>query len=251
MCLAQEATETAGAAHWAQDPCSGVYSVTPRGRYDIVIAMTDGIAWLAEPDSIAYGGYSVVMAPDLESESLARRIAETARRRSRPRSIGELTGRQVQDLLEGLYGEVFEGIALSHGEIDEWSYVVKYGGWQGEFGGGRPVDRGALHVFHLEFDERNGKPVPPQFAYRHDERLMCAFNLHLDGSWGFDRVQGEPEVAAPVEELLAAAGLPDHDLDHRIVHRTALEVLQRHFTLSLPRRRILEDTLPTILLTDR
>ncbi|MCT9078248.1 hypothetical protein [Streptomyces fulvoviolaceus] len=214
--------------------------------------MTDGIAWLAEPESIAYGGYSVTMARDLESESRARRIAETAHRRSRPRSIGELTGRQVQDLLEGLFGHVSEGLALRHGEIGEWAYVIKYGGWQAEFGdGGRPVDRGCLHVFHLEFQEENFKPVPPRFAYRHDERLMCAFNLHLDASWGYGNVEGDPEVAPAVEELLAAAGLPDPDLDRRIVHRTALEVLQRHFDLSLPRTRILEDTLPTVLLTDR
>jgi hypothetical protein len=164
-----------------------------------LIVMTDGTAWLAEPQSIAHGGYSVVIAPDLESESLARRIAETARGPYRPRPVGELTGRQVQDLLEGLYGEVREGIALRHGELDEWSYVIKYGGWQGEFGyGGRPVDRGGLHVFHLEYEEENGKPVPPRFTYRHDENLMCTFNLHLDGSWAHGSPEGDPEVAAAV-----------------------------------------------------
>jgi hypothetical protein len=215
-----------------------------------LIVMTDGTAWLAEPQSIAHGGYSVVIAPDLESESLARRIAETARGPYRPRPIGELTGRQVQDLLEGLYGEVREGIALRHGELDEWSYVIKYGGWQGEFGyGGRPVDRGGLHVFHLEYEEENGKPVPPRFTYRHDENLMCTFNLHLDGSWAHGSPEGDPEVVAAVQERLTAAGLPDDDLDRRTVHRACLEVVQRHFGLTLPRERILEDTLPTLLLT--
>ncbi|WP_405513895.1 hypothetical protein [Streptomyces canus] len=212
--------------------------------------MTDGTAWLAEPQSIAYGGYSVVIAPDLESESLARRIAETAPGPYRPRPIGELTGRQVQDLLEGLYGEVRGGIALHHGELDEWSYVIKYGGWQGRFGSaGRPVDRGGLHVFHLEYEEENGKPVPPRFTYRHDENLMCAFNLHLDGSWAQGSPEGDPEVVAAVQERLTAAGLPDDDLDRRAVHRACLEVVQRHFGLTLPRERILEDTLPTLLLT--
>jgi hypothetical protein len=215
-----------------------------------LIAMTDGTAWLAEPQSIAYGGYSVVIAPDLESESLARRIAETARGPYRPRTIGELTGRQVQDLLEGLYGGVSEGIALRHGELDEWSYVIKYGGWQGEFGSaGRPVDRGGLHVFHLEYEEENGRPVPPRFTYRHDENLMCAFNLYLDGSWAQGSPEGDPEVVAAVQERLTAAGLPDDDLDRRAVHRACLEVVQRHFGLTLPRERILEDTLPTLLLT--
>lgn len=45
--------------------------------------MTDGTAWLAEPQSIAYGGYSVVIAPDLESESLAR---SSLRRPDQPRA---------------------------------------------------------------------------------------------------------------------------------------------------------------------
>jgi hypothetical protein len=215
-----------------------------------LIAMTDGIAWLAEPQSIVWGGYSVVIAPDLESESLARRIAETAHRSLKPRAIGELTGRQVQDLLEGLCGEALDGIALRHGELDEWSYVIKYGGWQGEFGyGGRPVDRGGLHVFHLEYEEENGKPVPPRFTYRHDENLMCTFNLHLDGSWAHGSPEGDPEAAAAVQERLTAAGLPDDDLDRRAVHRACLEVVQRHFGLTLPRERILADTLPTLLLT--
>jgi len=212
--------------------------------------MTDGIAWLAEPQSIAWGGYSVVMARDLESESLARRVAATAfRQRTRARSIGELTGRQVQDVLDGVFGDGHQEIALRHGELGEWSYVIKYGGWMAEFGPTPRVDRGELHVFHLEFEEENGKPVPPQFSYCHDERLMCAFNLHLDGSWGYDGVRGEPEVATAVQDRLAAAGLPNHDLDRRTVHRTSLKVLQEHFGLSLPRRRIVEGTLPTLLLT--
>ncbi len=212
--------------------------------------MTDGLAWLAAPQSIAWGGYSVVIAPDLESESLARRIAATTHRPYETRPIGDLTGRQVQDRLEGLYGDVLDGIALRHGELDEWSYVIKYGGWQGEFGsGGRPVDRGGLHVFQLEYEEENGKPVPPSFTYRHDGNRMCVFNLHLDGSWGHGSPEGDPEVVAAVQERLTAAGLPDDDLDHRVVHRTCLEVLQQQFGLTLPRERILADTLPTLLLT--
>ncbi|MEU9170587.1 hypothetical protein AB0D34_22745 [Streptomyces sp. NPDC048420] len=213
--------------------------------------MTDGIAWLAEPESIAWGGYSIVMARDLESESLARRVAATAfRGRTRTRSLGELTGRQVQDVLEGVFEYGHQEIALRHGELGEWSYVIKYGGWQAEFGPTPAIDRGELHVFHLEFEEENGKPVPPSFAYRYDERLMCTFNLHLDGSWGNGSPEGDPETVAAVHERLTAAGLPDDDLDDRLVHRACLKVLQDHFGLSLPRRQILEETLPTLLLKD-
>ncbi|WP_020117064.1 hypothetical protein [Streptomyces canus] len=56
-------------------------------------------------------------------------------------------------------------------------------------------------------------------------------------------------MVAAVQQRLMAAGLPDEDLDDRAVHRACLEVLQRHFGLTLPRERILEDTLPTLLLT--
>ncbi|MFD3501368.1 hypothetical protein [Streptomyces sp. NPDC058678] len=210
--------------------------------------MTDGIAWLAEPRSIAWGGYGIVIARDLASETLASRVADTVHRRREKRSIGELTGRQVQDVLEGLFDDVHNGIALRHGEIGEWAYVVKYGGWQAEFGATPPVSRGGAEIFLLEFEEENGKPVPPTFAHLYDERLMCAFNLHLDGSWGYDGVQGDPEVASAVQDRLTAAGLPGHELERRVVHRTSLEVVERHFGLTLPRRSILEQTLPTMLL---
>jgi hypothetical protein len=214
-----------------------------------MIAMTDGLGWLAAPRSIAFGGYSVVMARDLAGEELVRRITETVSGpRRTARDIGQLTGAQVNDLLEGLFGDVFQEIALRYGELDEWAFVVKYGGWQGAFGGRPPLSRGGAHVFHLEYEEENGKPVPPQFVYSHDERIVCAFNLHLDGSWGYDGVQGDPEVATRVENVLAGAGLPDPELERELVHRISLEVIEECFGLTLPRRRILEETLPTAFL---
>ncbi|BBB01975.1 hypothetical protein RVR_9630 [Actinacidiphila reveromycinica] len=126
--------------------------------------------------------------------------------------------------------------------------MVKYGGWQAEFGPRPPLSRGGAHVFRLEFDEENGKPVPPQFSYRHDDRLMCSFNLHLDRSWGYDGVTGDREPAGRVEELLAGAGLPDATVPSREVHRTALRIIERCFGLSLPRGRVLEAELPAVLL---
>ncbi|KOG41731.1 hypothetical protein [Streptomyces resistomycificus] len=211
--------------------------------------MTDGIAWLAAPESVACGGYGVVIARDLASDTLAARVAATVSGpRRETKSIGELTGTQVRDLLEGLFGDVHDGIALRHGEIDEWAYVVKYGGWQGEFARTPSVSRGGADVFLLEYEELNGKPVPPHFTYLHDERLMCALNLHLDHSWAYGEAHGDLEVAPAVQERLTAAGLPDETLERRVVHRAALEVLQRHFGLTLPRRPVLEETLPTMLL---
>jgi hypothetical protein len=77
---------------------------------------------------------------------------------------------------------------------------------------------------------------------------MCAFNLHLDRSWGYDGVNGDREVAVRVEEMLAAAGLPDANVPRREVHRTALEIIERYFGLSLPRRQVLEAALPAVVL---
>ncbi|GAB2886594.1 hypothetical protein GCM10027074_63790 [Streptomyces deserti] len=211
--------------------------------------MTDGIAWLAAPRSIAFGGYSVVMARDLAGEEVARRVAGTALgpRRS-ARFIGHLTGTQLNDVLEGVCGDVRDGLALRHGEIDEWGFAVKYGGWFTEFGDQTPVSRGGAHVFHLEYQEENFKPVPPNFAYFHDERLMCALNLHLDRSWAYGSAEGDAEVARRVEDMLAAAGLLDETMARRAVHRASLEVLEQCFGLTLPRRQIVEETLPAVFL---
>lgn len=91
--------------------------------------------------------------------------------------------------------------------------------------------------------------MPPYFAYRHDEKLMCDVNLYPDGSRGRGSPAGDPALASAVQEGLTAAGPPDEDLDRRTVHRARLKVLRRHFGLTLPRERTLEYTLPTLLLT--
>ncbi|WP_217168371.1 hypothetical protein [Streptomyces sp. AC512_CC834] len=212
--------------------------------------MTDGIAWLAEPQCLSYEGYSVVMSRELASDELVSRMTRTVfNAKRRAHAIGELTHTQVHDVLEGFYGEApHDGLALRHGESGEWSFAVKCGGWPCKFGAEPPLSRGGAHIFQLEHDEQNMKSVPPQFAYRHDGRDMCAFNLHLDGSWGPDGVIGDPEIAPRVEAVLTAAGLPDHDLDPRTVHRTSLEVLESLFELSLPRDLIVTGTLPAAVL---
>ncbi|WP_063992042.1 MULTISPECIES: hypothetical protein [unclassified Streptomyces] len=210
---------------------------------------TDGIAWLAAPRSIVYGGYSVLLARGLGSGELVDRFAATVLGPERAVCpVGEVTGEELVELLEDEYGGVHEEIALRHGEHEGWAYAVMYGGWPSELGSLLPVSRDGAHVFHLVFEEENGKPVPPWFTYVHDERLLCAFNLHLDRSWGHDGVEGEPEAAAPLQRLLNAAGLPDENLPHRDAHRVSLEVLERHFALTLPRARILGTALPAVVL---
>ncbi|MFJ7990416.1 hypothetical protein [Streptomyces sp. NPDC096351] len=138
-------------------------------------------------------------------------------------------------------------IGLRLGCSGAWVYVA-YGCWPGEFGPLEAVSRDGAHVFLLEYEEANGKPVPPQFEYFHDGRLLSAFNLHLDGSWGYEGVQGDPATADRLQERLTAAGLPDPGRERREVHLTTLRVVQDFFGLSLPRDPIVNGPLPAVLL---
>ncbi|MFD9304448.1 hypothetical protein ACFWCB_17625 [Streptomyces sp. NPDC060048] len=126
--------------------------------------------------------------------------------------------------------------------------MIAYGGRPGGFGPLAPVSRGGAHICLLEYEEDNGKPVPPQFEYFHDGRLLSACNLHLDYAWGYRGVDGDPATAARVQELLTAAGLPDRERDHRDVHRLALGIVEEFFGLSLPQDPIVNGTLPAVLL---
>ncbi|MFJ4867595.1 hypothetical protein [Streptomyces sp. NPDC088757] len=211
--------------------------------------MTEGITWLAAPQSIAYGGYSVLLTRGLDEEELVSRLAGAVHGDRRvPRPLGELTGEDLIEELEDEYGDFHEEVAVRVDRDGEWVFAVLYGLWQGEFESMAPVSCDGAHVFHLEFEEENGKPVPPWFRYFHDERLMCDFNLHLDRSWGSAGVDGDPEVAPQVERLLRAAGLPDESLPSEDAHRTSLHVIERHFGLGLPRSRVLGKPLPAVVL---
>ncbi|MBD0692938.1 DUF6461 domain-containing protein [Streptomyces sp. CBMA123] len=213
--------------------------------------MTDGIAWLAEPQSIAFGGYSVTLARGLGVEALAARIAASAQWSERTvEPVGELTGDGLVEALEEEFGDAWDGIGLRLGVSGGWTFAVAYGGWFGEFRDGPAISEGGAEVFLVEYEEENGKPVPPTFRYHRDGRTVCSFNLHLDDSWGNGQVVGDPEVAGKIKELLSAEGLPDEERAGREVHRTTLGVLERHFGLTLPRALVLEAPLPAVLLAD-
>ncbi|MGW7314710.1 DUF6461 domain-containing protein [Streptomyces sp. NPDC054865] len=214
--------------------------------------MTDGIAWLAEPQSIAFGGYSVTLARGLGVEALAARIAASAQWSERTvEPVGELTGDALVEALDSEYGDAWDGIGLRLGVSGGWTFAVAYGGWFGEFRDDPAISEGEAEVFLVEYEEENGKPVPPTFHHHRDGRTVCSFNLHLDDSWGNGRVVGDPEVAHKVTELLSAEGLPDEERADREVHRTILGVLERHFGLTLPRALVLEAPLPAVLLADQ
>ncbi|MFD4657020.1 hypothetical protein ACFWP2_15500 [Kitasatospora sp. NPDC058444] len=209
--------------------------------------MTDPLTWLAEPQSIAFGGYSVVLARGLAPEELVARIAEgfpgcTAR------PLGELTAEDLVEEYELEFPGDVEDIALHHGRTGDLAFAVAYGYWQGELSVPPSASRGGAEIYHLEFEEENGKPVPPFFHGYRDGRSTCFLNLHLDGSWGPDGVDGEPATVAALTAELAAVGLPDHDRASEDLHRSCLEVLGRHFGLTLPRTLVLEAALPAVLL---
>lgn len=209
--------------------------------------MTDTLTWLAEPQSIAFGGYSVVLARGLAPEELVARIAEGFPRCT-ARPLGELTARELVEEYELEFPGDIEDIALHHGRTGDLAFAVAYGYWQGELSVPPAASRGGAEVFHLEFEEENGKPVPPFFHGYRDGREICFLNLHLDGSWGPDGVAGEPATVAALTAELAAAGLPDHDRAGDDLHRAGLEVLGRHFGLALPRTLVREAALPAVLL---
>ncbi|GLV88511.1 hypothetical protein Slala03_82000 [Streptomyces lavendulae subsp. lavendulae] len=211
--------------------------------------MTDGTTWLAAPQSIAFGGYHVVLARGLTPSELADRLAENVDdMRCIAVAVGEHTGESLEELLDDTFGDPSDGIALRLGRAGDWVFAVAYGGWPGEFGSVEPVSRGGVHACLLEYEEENGKPVPPMFEYAHDGRLLSACNLHLDASWGYQGVAGDPETAARLQNLLTNAGLPNPDLERRDVHRTALGVIERFLGISLPKALIVEGTLPAVLL---
>ncbi|WP_158939449.1 hypothetical protein [Streptomyces sp. NRRL S-87] len=211
--------------------------------------MTDGTTWLAAPRSITFGGYHVVLARGLTPEELADRLAENVDdMRYVAVAVGEHTGSSLEELLDDTFGDLYDGIGLRLGRAGDWAYAVAYGGWQGEFGSLEPVSRGGVHACLLEYEEENGKPVPPQFEYAHDGRLMSACNLHLDASWGYQGVAGDAATALRLQDLFTAADLPDPGLDRREVHHTALGVVEQFLGLSLPKALIVDGTLPAVVL---
>jgi hypothetical protein len=215
-----------------------------------MVVMTDGTTWLAARQSIAFGGHYVVLARGLSPDELADRLAATVLYDTEHTAVtvGEHTGESLLELINDTYGDYYDGIGLRLGRNGDWSYAVAYGGWHGEFDSPEPVSRGGAHVCLLEYDEDNGKPVPPHFAYFHDGRPVGAFNLHLDASWGYQGVVGDPATAARLQDLMAAAGLPDPERDREDVHRTALGIVERFFGLSLPKDPIVHGTLMAVLL---
>ncbi|MER7585707.1 hypothetical protein [Kitasatospora sp. NPDC097691] len=211
--------------------------------------MTDGTTWLAAPQAIAFGGYHVVLARGLSVDELADRLAAILHGGKHVVvPVGEHTGDSLLELMDDTYGGVFDGIGLRLGRFDDWTYAVAYGGWPGEFDPVGPISHGGAHVFLLEYEEENGKPVPPQFAAFHDGRLLSSFNLHLDSSWGYQGVDGDPATAARLQERLTAAGLPDPERDRWEVHRAALGVIDEFFGLSLPQDTVVNGSLPAVLL---
>ncbi|QIP83622.1 hypothetical protein GLX30_05565 [Streptomyces sp. Tu 2975] len=156
--------------------------------------MTDGTTWLAARQSIAFGGHYVVLARGVSPDELADRLAATVLYDTEHTAVtvGDHTGESLSELINDTYGDYYDGIGLRLGRNGDWTYAVAYGGRPGEFDSPEPVSRGGVHVCLLEYDEDNGKPVPPHFAYFHAARPVSAFNMHLDASWGYQGSSATP-----------------------------------------------------------
>ncbi|MFB6480069.1 DUF6461 domain-containing protein [Streptomyces virginiae] len=211
--------------------------------------MTDGTTWLAAPRSIAFGGYFVVLARGLTEDELVGRLRQAARSTTAGVvAVGEHTSDSLLEWMDDTYGDIHAAVGLRLGRAGDWTYAVAYGGWQDEFGSPTPLSRDGAHLCVLEFEEENGKAVPPRFAYAHDGRLLSACNLYLDDSWDSEEVEGDPATASRLQALLNAAGLPDPERDSEEAHRTALGVIERFFGLSLPKAPIVAGALPAVVL---
>ncbi|KPI12391.1 hypothetical protein OV450_3009 [Actinobacteria bacterium OV450] len=195
------------------------------------------------------------MARGLTPDELVERLAATAFW-GVPAVVHRASGRHTAEEVGNpdLF-DVDSDVQLRYGEYAGLSFAVMYGAWWGEFNGLGRVSEGGAHVFQVMFEEDNGKPVPPFFEYLRDGHLACSFNLHLDGSWGYDGIDGDPTVAAEVTAAMAGAGLPiagregyTGDEDEEQMRCTLLGILSRLFDLSLPREQILRGSLATATL---
>ncbi|WP_456302113.1 hypothetical protein [Streptomyces goshikiensis] len=105
--------------------------------------MTDGTTWLAAPQSIAFGGYHVVLARGLSPNELGDRLAAAVYDRKHIAvAVGDHTGDSLLELMDDTYGDSFDGIGLRLSLAGDWTYAVAYGGWQAEFGPLAPRTRG-------------------------------------------------------------------------------------------------------------
>ncbi len=148
-------------------------------------------------------------------------VSRTAVRRGPSGSSGSLpasavTGDSLPELMDDTYG----GIGLRLGRAGDWTYSVAYGGRQGEFEFDLParVSRDGAEVCLLEYEEENGKPVPPQFAYFRDGHLLSACNLRLNASWGYQGVDGDPATADRCRPAGPGVG-PNRSAPHRVGRR--------------------------------
>lgn len=230
--------------------------VTHRTQDTDTVGSETGIAWLAAPRWIPFGGYNVVMVRGLTPDELVERLAAAAFWGAPAvvhRASGEHSAEEVAN------PDLFDAdsdVHLRYGEHEGLSFAVMYGPWWGEFNDLGPVSAGGAHVFRVVFEEDNGKPVPPFFEYHRDGHLTCSFNLHLDASWGYDGVDGDPALAAEVTAAITAAGLPvagrggyTGEEDEEQMRYELLGILGRLFDLSLPREQILRGLLATATLT--
>ncbi|MFV5998717.1 hypothetical protein ACNPQM_41875 [Streptomyces sp. NPDC056231] len=86
--------------------------------------MTDGTTWLADRQSIAFGGYRVVLACGLSPQELVKRLAATLLYDTEHIvvPVGDHTGASLLELMDDHYD-----VGLRLGSVGGWTYAVAYG----------------------------------------------------------------------------------------------------------------------------
>ncbi|MFE2672884.1 hypothetical protein [Streptomyces hygroscopicus] len=138
-----------------------------------------------------------------------------------------------------------DSIAVRYGDHAGLGFAIAYGHWPSVLGPAYHdgTSQDGAHVFELYYEEQNPKVPPPVFAYFHDDRYVCGFNMYMY-TWS-------QEITGPGADLIRAdviaAGIPE-ERKRDTAHRASLAVLEQRFELALPRDLILGASLPTALL---
>ncbi|MYS17860.1 DUF6461 domain-containing protein [Streptomyces sp. SID4982] len=196
---------------------------------------TRGICWLAECE----WHFGVTFAHGLTAEELAVRLGAT------PGSRPSVTA----DAAIMLLTDADVGVARI-GEAGGWAFAVEYGESRGtRHDVLKMVSRGGVTAVNL--DPQAFHP-PPMFSCAVDDDLVCSFGLGEEWRrWGSepDLLQEDLEdagVILPGGQYLETSG----DRHSRRI-ALSLGVVEKRFSLSLPRDQVLDGALPLAVISGR
>jgi hypothetical protein len=193
--------------------------------------VNSGIRWLPESQWF----YCVTFARGISPEDLATRLG-AAPNSPRPQA----TAADVIDLLS----DPNVGIARI-GEASGWAFAAEYGEAQGTRKAVlEGISRDGIDVVSL--DPQAAHP-PPMFYYARDGELVCAFGLGEEWRrWG--QQPGILNSAMEAAGIIIPGGgyLQVEGRRHNQRIAMSLGVIEKHFSLSLPRQVLEDGALPAV-----